>query len=208
MPVWEALERFVAQIGWDLRWRWQGPMKGQLTLFEPPRQGERESVLTLDDQDYFELSSFNRSLESVRNTVYVTFGPPEDRQTVLVTHTPSQTAWRFPRVMWIEEASNSGLQTQAEALRMASAAVKDLAHPKLAMTLTMPFFPWLELHDQITVRGGGKHFDRDMAFVVVGISHELSGGRGVTTLSLQDGAPTSGEGRWLRREFREGVKYL
>ncbi len=207
--LWEALSRFAAQIGWDLRWRWRpgDAYDGAPTFFEPGRDNMVDNYLFRAD-DYYDLSSLPVNLDEVRNSIYVTYGPEANRQTVWHLNLSSIEKYRLTRSMWIEEASNSPLQSEPEANAMALAALRDLSRPKASMSATMPLFPWVELHDRYAFAPNMVHFDSLLSFSTSGYAHEISGGEATTTLNLRDGGPAAGAKSWLRREFRQGVKYL
>ena len=207
MPVWEALERFAMMIGWDLRWRWLpgSRFSGQLTFFEPPR---RKTVpdLILAARDVYSIDTFETSIENIRTEVYVLFGPATARQTVVRAISP--TPYRYHRTMWIEEAEGGPLQTSAEAIRLAELALEDLYLTRYNATVSMRFYPFLELHDTVLLQGNGEQFTTSVYFSVTGISHSLEGGKATTNLTLSAGGPLAGNKRWLRREHRQGVRYL
>lgn len=208
MPVWEALSRFAGMIGWDLRWRWLPGSRttGQLTFFEPGR-ANTSTVLNLFTSHYYELTTFETSLEEIRNRVVVGYGPPEARAYEMAESQESINRYRYPRTMWIEEGSNSPLQTAAEALRLATNALADLSTPMPEASVKMPFYPYLELHDLIRVEGNRQH-NEPLVFTVVGITHSFADGKAYTELKLAEGRSKLGHRSWLRREFRQGVKYL
>jgi hypothetical protein len=200
---------FADQIGWDIRWRWyEGDQyDGAPTFFNPDRT-KTTADYVFGSSDYYDLTAMPYSLDNVRNSVYVSFGPPGARQTSWHANTISRDLYRLNRAMWIEESSDSPLQTMAEASLMSDNILADLAFPKATMTASMPLFPWVELHDVYSFAPNGVHFDTALNFAVAGFSHEISEGEASTSLTLRDGAPAAGSKKWLRREHRQGVKYL
>lgn len=207
MPLYEALSNIVMQFGWDLRYRYTVGNLINLTLYEPDRE-KNTADFSFGPDDYYDLSGMATTLDGVRNRIHLTYGPSGARATVSVESAGSLSKYRIPRVMWIEESSNSPLSLESEASRMALACLKDLAFPKFAMQATMPLFPWAQLGDVYTFTGNDLVFDQSKDFSVAGYTHDIKGGKATTTLRLRDGKPSGAYGRWLQREFRRGVKFL
>lgn len=207
MPLYEAMQNITLQFGWDLRYRYTIGNLINLTLYEPDRE-KSVADFSFGPDDYYDLSGMATTLDGVRNRTHVTFGPSGARETVSVESAASLAKYRIPRVMWIEEASNSPLSSASEASRMALACLKDLAFPKYAMQATMPLFPWAQLGDVYTFTANDLVFDSAKDFSLAGYTHEIKGGKATTTMRLRDGKPSGAYGRWLQREFRRGVKFL
>ncbi len=210
MPVWEALDRLVKMIGWDLRVRWlpNSRTRAQLTLSEPGRANPSVSVYNLGPDNYFSLERFESTTDDVRNYVVVAYGPAESRAFIVRKDQASIDRFRFPRVMWIEEGSDSMLQTEAEAIRLADAALTDLARPRETVVVKMPLFPLYEIGDTVDLGINDDQLKRTTRYNVIDIKHEIQDAQGTTSITLQADAPAMSRGAWKSLEVRGGVKYF
>ena len=208
MPVWEALDRLVMMIGWDLRWRWLPDSRttGQLTLCEPSRS-VANNVKVLGPTEYFSVERFESSTDDIRNMVVVAFGPAETRAYVVRQNAASISRFRFPRIMWIEEGSDSALQSEAEAVRLAEVALKDLERPRETAVVKMPYCPLFEVGDIVDLQDNGEQVKGQTRYSVTGVRHDFGDGTITTTLTLFQDMPVSSVGAWKSLETRSGVKY-
>jgi hypothetical protein len=205
MGTLEAIRRLAAQIGWDVRFRWTG-VAFELAFYEPPRvvAVTPDRVWTRDF--YYSVSQQRYSLEDIRNRVVVAFTQriiSHLRQTVLVQDAGSQTAYGI-RFMEISEAATSGIDTSAEATRMANAILTDLKEPRSFVTLVTPLFYPAQLGDTIEIEKDGVTFDQAIKIVVYSVRHSIADGVHRTEWT---GRQTGGgyRDRWMESEVRPGV---
>lgn len=101
----------------------------------------------------------------------------------------------------VYEPSNSNIDTDEEAYRLATAIVSDLADPTADTGATLrPAAPWFELHDLLklgpdTVR---RRWSTTQTMAVTGVKHHFEGGDCYTRLTFRQAAPTLGTA-WVKR---------
>jgi len=202
--VWEALRALVDQIGFDLRFKWNGSTFA--LTFSQPTRASPPVLRTFQTVDVVEFSTAKISLETIRNAVQVFFSDSQDRDTngvakrkkVVVTDS-SSIATYGRRFMELQESSSSNIDTTAEATALATVAIYDLATPVFEGEPTLQFFPFVEINDFYSFIADGLRFTSTQSLAVIGYTHSISGTEAKTSLRLR-GSPRGGLGRWLQKD--------
>ncbi|RKH03645.1 fibronectin type III domain-containing protein [Corallococcus carmarthensis] len=212
-PLLDAVRFLAGQIGWDVRMRWREDAGAfALTLWSPDRLTDTP-VATFGPDNVLELGELKRNLEHIRNVVEVVYSDKADkdatgtkkRKTVTATSATS-VALYGRRWMQVAEGASSLIDTQAEAQRLADAAIADLSESALSMSPTLPGIHWyLQEADLVQVLPDGVHFDAAQRLGIVSADFECAtNGEARTTLHLQ-GRPSTSRAEWMERDARPGV---
>lgn len=212
-PLLDAVRALAEQIGWDVRMRWREDAGAfALTLWSPDRLMDTP-VATFGPDNVLELGELKRSLEHIRNVVEVVYSDKAEldvtgakkRKTVTSTN-PASVALYGRRWMQVAEGASSLIDTQAEAQRLADAAIADLSESALSLSLTLPGIHWyLQTADLVQVLPDGVHFDSPQRLAIVSVDFECaSSGEARTQLKLQ-GRPCTSRTEWLERDARPGI---
>ncbi|MBN9687117.1 MULTISPECIES: fibronectin type III domain-containing protein [unclassified Corallococcus] len=212
-PILDAVRFLAEQIGWDVRMRWRVDAGAfALTLWSPDRT-TLTPVASYGPDYYLDASPVRQSLEHVRNVVQVVYSDKADldatgarkRKTVEVSNAAS-IALYGRRWMRVAEAASSLIDTAAEALRLANAALADLSESAVSMSLTLPGIHWyLEASDLIEVQPDSVRFDSAQVLAVQSVEFEsASSGEARTKLELR-GRPSTSLAVWASKESRPGV---
>ncbi|MFP2897574.1 fibronectin type III domain-containing protein [Corallococcus sp. 4LFB] len=212
-PLLDAVRTLAEQIGWDVRMRWREDAGAfALTLWSPDRLTDTP-VATFGPDNVEEVGELKRNLEHIRNVVEVVYSDKADldstgakkRKTVTSTNPTSVTLYGR-RWMQVAEGASSLIDTQAEAQRLADAAIADLSESALGMSLTLPGIHWyLQAADLVQVLPDGVHFDTAQQLAIVSADFECaSSGEARTKLQLQ-GRPSTSRAAWMERDARPGI---
>ncbi|MBN8466161.1 fibronectin type III domain-containing protein [Corallococcus exiguus] len=211
-PLMDAMRALAEQIGWDVRMRWREDAGAFALTFWSPDRLTDTPVATFGPDNVLELGELKRSLEHIRNVVEVVYSDKNDkdatgakkRKTVTATN-PSSVALYGRRWMQVAEGASSLIDTQAEAQRLADAAIADLSESALSLSLTLPGIHWyLQAGDLVQVLADGVHFDSPQRLAIVSADFEGTSGEARTKLELQ-GRPSTSRKEWLERDARPGI---
>lgn len=124
---------------------------------------------------------------------------------LVAVDTPSINKYGY-RPVGIYEAGNSNINTDAEAYSLAQAVLSDLAEPTAAVKVTIPFAPWFELDDYISLAADRKRrWSGTLATAITGVEHTLEGGHCYTELTLRNTKPSLGNA-WVDRIRTDELK--
>ncbi|WP_186818039.1 hypothetical protein, partial [Myxococcus virescens] len=204
-PVWDAVRALAEQLGWEVRLRWREGHGWAFTLQCPERLAG-EPVWTFGPAHYGELKQAKRALRDIRNVVEVLYTDKDDRdalgnekrKTVTATN-PTSIAEYGRRYMQVAEASASNINTQAEAQRLADAAIADLSDSSLTLEFEVPYFWPLEVNDMVRVLPDGVTLGAPVELAVVNLDHTFAGGVAKTKLQLR-GRPATSVLEWRARD--------
>ena len=198
-PILTALRNLAAQIGWDVRYRWDtGTSTFRLTLYEPDRTAT-VAQRTFTASDYLDISASTISRKGIRNVVRVVFTDSSDGMARKTSEQSDATsiAKYGRRFMELGEASSSMIDTNAEAIIMSQAILKDLKDPDVTHTIKVPYYWPIMLGDLYQFeQDQGLIFDQAIKLAVVGYDHKYEQGSASTTMSVR-GLPSAGYRRWL-----------
>lgn len=197
VKVLEAVRALALQIGWDVRFRYDDDGEFKLTLYEPDRAADTP-VFTVAADRYYDVRQLEVKLDDIRNVIAVRYFTPAGAAGVQLATNAASVARVGRRYMEIQEAATSNIDSEAEALALAEAAVHDLGVPPVEKELEMDLCWPLQKDDVIDVAANGVHFDETQRFAVVGLRHELANATGRTTVSLR-GAVAGAYREWLMR---------
>lgn len=136
-----------------------------LTLYAPDR------LQTLEDwsfgpDEYGDLESVTRQLVDIRTDVEVVYSDSRDldasgtaKRKKVTASNPSARAQVGRRWMQLAEGASSNIDTEAEAQRLADAAVADLSVSPLTVAMMVDPHPGLELGDVVRVLPDGVRLD-------------------------------------------------
>jgi len=210
-PVMDALQRLVQVNGWDLRYRFADAYGEFRLTFKDPGRLKTEPDFTLWPYSYIDIKQLKIDRIGVRNEIWVWYRPDNDlgneRAVVLGTYPEpvfdSRTSGYGRRVMVIQEADDSPINSEESAQRMADLITFDLAFPKADKIVEMPFCWFLELQDLIRFPSNGVHWDGDLDLAIVGYRHVIDQQQSRTTLTTR-GSPAGSFFRWLSRRPSTG----
>lgn len=192
--LWSALTALTDQIGWLVRYRWNGNTP-ELRLFGPNR-APASADFTLSSVEVRDVQSFDFDGDSIRNSISVLYRVGGVPTTVTRTDSASITAYGT-QSMVIAEAASSQIKGTTAANRMADAILADLKTPVVSHVLTTlhPFWP-AEVGDVFDVPSNTVTHDATQRLAAVSVVHTFEAGGGFTTLGLR-GAPASRGRSWL-----------
>jgi hypothetical protein len=206
----EALSVLTTLIGWEVRYRWHAPAAGFALVLQSPDRTKTAADWTIGADTYEEVGTSRTGRADVRNAWQIVYSDKADldakgtpkRKTVARTDATSIAAYGR-RWAEIAEASSSVIDTQAEAERMADAALADTKDVLYELQLAGPLTWWLELNDLVEVPANLAQFSAVQKLAVASIQHSLSDGEGRSTITLK-GKPSLGVGHWLGLETGKG----
>ncbi|WP_338865182.1 fibronectin type III domain-containing protein [Myxococcus stipitatus] len=211
-PVLDAVRTLAQRIGWDCRMKWR-PSAGAyaLTLYAPDRLQTAEEWAYGPDE-YGEPDSVTRQLTDIRTDVEVVYSDRADldasgvpRRKRVTASNPTVRAQVGRRWMQLVEEDTSNIDSQAEAQRLADAAVADLSVSPLTVGLTVDPHPGMELGDLVRVVPDGIRLDTAQLLAVQEIEHSCSTD-GVARMKLVlRGQPSTSVREWLERDARPGI---
>lgn len=205
-PVLEMMRESAAYCGGSrIRWRYDHAAQcWRLVLYTPDRAASTPTY-TFGPNDILDLGSARLGLEDIRNVVQVVYGPPTSR-TMLTAEDPASIAQYGRRVARIEEASDSVVDTQAEAQALAAAVLADLAQPMRGARLSLPWAPFVRVNDVIRVEPDGYVLRAAVQGGVSRVRHRLTPNEARTEVEIQGNRNPGLYRYWLSRESgRTGV---
>jgi len=205
--VWDAIQEAVGQAGYFIGYRWDsGTGQYRLTLLEPERDKDASTAdFALTSTDDIIVEQLDISDKDIRNVVKVTWRDKATGQRRSVTVTDEASIAQFRRrAMQIEEADTSLIDTEAEARRLADAALADLSQLASTNRIEMPLLPELDIMHGITITN--PRMSEDQTFYgVESVRHTIDyGSNKFRTEVIASGRVIGGHNRWLRMQTRPG----
>ena len=201
-PVLEGVTRLAQVIGWDVRYRWDsGTSSWRFTLQDPDRTKTIPDV-TIGASQYIDVETLAIDRSEVRNSVTVKWGPNTVGGRIAKLYEDGVSISRFrTRSIVIEEASDSAINTEAEADALAAAVLADLANPKAEQAIEMLYFWPVELQDLQRFSPNGVHYNVAQDLAVVRYRHVLgrNGGTEHRTIVQVRGKPAGSYLKWIGR---------
>lgn len=212
VSVWDAIKNVAAQMGWFIGYRWNGA-SFVLTLLEPPRNKTTADYhFDWEDDIYTETLDINDA--DIRNAITLVYKDKTTgkRETLRYTDFPQlrndeskDEYGGLYRVMQIEEADTSLIDTQAKALAFGEKCIWDLSELSATDKLNLPLFPDLDLFSTFTVTNPLTSSTTDF-FAVQSIRHSLRFGENARfrTEVIATGRVVGAKSKWLDMETRPG----
>lgn len=218
--VLDGVRLIAGMIGWDVVSRWLNSASGWRLVFEAPDRTKSTPDLTLGPGLYEMTRRISLGMSEIRNKVIVWYpnGSNLDYQgrqqmaTVNNSHmasavqtiaSNSQSEYGI-KLMEIVYESSSAIDSQAEAIDLAEAAIYDLAEPTMDMEVQIPFWWPLQIRDLLEFEADNINFDSDQQLAVDALEHVFEAGSAYTSVVVS-GKPKLGRRRWLQREARPGL---
>ncbi len=205
-PIWEMMRESAAYCGGSrIRWRYDYRARTwRLVLYTPNRNPSTPDYV-FGTNDIIDLGTTRLGLEDVRNVVEVVYGPPTKRNTLTAT-APDSIARYGRRVTRIEEASDSVVDTQEEAQALAAAILADLSQPMRGARLSLPWAPFVRVHDVVRILPDGHALKAALQGGVSRVRHRISRDEARTELEVQGNRNPGLYRYWLSHEAgRPGV---
>jgi len=197
---WDLCRTFVDQIGWDLRFKWTGsrrqPVLRSIDKDDGSTYTQNGDAGAFTADQYVLDGDVEFESEHVRNIVEVWyFDGPETgprTQTRIRVEDADSIAEFGPLFCQYTLDQTSLINSSAEALTLAGLTLGALSKPAVSLSVRVPFFPWVEVGDGLTLqpRPEGALFDATSGAgtfiaLVQGVSHRTEGGEGSTQLALR-----------------------
>jgi hypothetical protein len=196
VPVLQALRDLAAQIGWDVRYRYDAAGVSRLTFFQPDRTKVAPD-LTFGPGQYFNLPTVAENTQDIRNVGRVYFIDHATGARDFREHSvPSSIATYGRRYIEVNEDAASNIDTGTEALEMVTAMVTDLALPAIAQSMVLRYFWAAQLGDLYSFLANNVHYDVAQQGAVQSIEHELTRESRRTTIGVR-GKPAGLYSTWL-----------
>lgn len=196
----ESVRDSAQRIGWTIRPVWSDTAgEFVLRLYEPPRNSATVAW-TYNRDRYRLIPALVQDRSSIVNHVWVTYPDTDRGSRFTVTSEDTASATQYgERWAQITEADGSPIATEALAQQMADALISDLAEPSVEADVVVPYNPFLDIDDRITVEASPLTHGTDQTLAIVGYSHRFGPGMEQSTLQVR-GKPTGGIRRWKQVE--------
>lgn len=209
--VWGAIQEIANQTGWYLGYRWNGT-QFVLTYMEPPRT-KTTADIELGLNDIYK-ESLETSDADIRNALTLTYRDRELGRRVTLHHTDhpefrneaSKTEYGdLYRIMQIEEADTSLIETQAQALAFGAKCLWDLSEISATDRLDLPLLPEVDVFSTIEVDNPFTSSSKEF-YAVQSVRHSLQFGENgkFRTEILATGRVVGARTKWLEMETRPG----
>jgi hypothetical protein len=209
--VMDAIQELAGQLGWALRYVWNGTVGDfALTFFEPGR-AKVTPDWTISASQYWGVKRLKTSAADVRNWIQVTYGDTSSTDNVgnpgrkfVQARDATSIGLYDEQFMEITESASSHITSASTAQTLANNCLADLKDPKAEHEITCPFFWPVELGDLWQFNANGIHYDSAQKFAIVEIEHSVSVDAQETRV-LSRGSPVASYKNWLERGARPGV---
>ena len=197
--LWAKMTELLDQIGWILRYRWNGPNVAELRLFAPARTGGTSKYTLLP----FEVRSVEEAaldLAGVRNSVQIAYyTAPTAQAYYTATDADSVVAYGGARLLIVAESKSSQINSSATAKRMGDAILSDLRiSPYTHAVKTTHCFWAPESGDIMDVPANDVTHDSTQQLACINVLLQLqSDGEGNTATLQMRGQPASRGKSWL-----------
>lgn len=195
--LWAKMAEVTDQIGWLVRYRWNGPDISELRFFVPDRTAT-VAKYTLIPFEVRSVQGAALDLSGIRNTVQVLY-TVSAVQYYYTAQSGSSVALYGVRKLIIAEAKTSQINSAATAKRMADAILTDTQLPPFTHTLQMTHCFWApEAGDVIDIPSDATTHDQTQRLAVSAIELTLdnNGAGNYATIQFR-GQPASRGRSWL-----------
>lgn len=199
-PILDQVQRLAQLTGWDVRYLWDATTGAfRFTLYDPQREKTVPDV-TFAPNQYIDVQELAVDRTNVRNQILCSYGFATDTSRLVPRGVldVASIARYGRRTLHFIEATESAINTEAEADAMIAYALSDLKEPDAELQVEMFPFPPVELHDLGRFTANGVHFDTNTDLAVTRIRHRFGGDKPRTILGLR-GTPAAYYRGWIRR---------
>lgn len=206
--VLDALNSLAAQIGWSVRYVYDGATDAFKLTFASPDRAKSTADAVWSADSLRELNEVSVGIENVRNWIRVvgydqsilTADGQPTRVEVEAKDTTSITDYgeAFAEV---SHTATAQIDTTAELQTLANRVLADLAQPVMSHAASVPFFPWAQLGDVYNFPADGLRYDTTQSLAVIGIAHECSEGVATTSLQCRAAKPVAGATNFWHSKF-------
>ena len=210
VSVWDAIQNIAKQMAWFLGYRWDGT-QFVLTFLEPPRN-KTTADFRLDWEDDIYRETLEIGDSEIRNALTITYRDKTTGKRVTLRHTehsqlrndPSIEEYRR-RIMQIEEADLSLIDTQEKALAFGEMCIWDVSELSATDRLDLPLLPEMDLFSTMLVTNPQTSSTTDF-FAAQSIRHTIKIGDRATyrTGVIATGRVVGARQKWLDMETRPG----
>ena len=191
--LWAKMSELVDQIGWIIRYRWNGPHISELVLIEPDRAAT-VAKYTLTNTEVADVQEASLDLAGVRNLVQIFYN---GTSFFTATSSASIDAYRLRKLI-IAESATSQIDTAAAAERMGRAILSDMELPEFTHAITHQHAFWpAEAGDVIEIAPNDVTHDGAQTLAVTSVVLTLDGRRSSCVMQMR-GKPASRGKSWLR----------
>jgi hypothetical protein len=203
--VMSALQRAAELAVADFRYAWDDTTSAYRPTLTYPDRTSPTSAATFGSSQIVGWQQFEIDRLEVRNVIAISYRPKNStsRSSVTVTSNDltsptSDSITRFGRrVLTIQEADDSAIDTSTEATNMGRLICRDTCDPKAKGEIEILPDWRIELNDYLTF-SPNKYFDIAQDLAVVGIRESFEQNRQRMFLTLR-GLPSAGYQRWRTR---------
>lgn len=196
--LWAKMAELTDQIGWLVRYRWNGPDLSELRFFAPDRTAAAARYTIIP----FEVATVQGAaldLAGLRNTVQIIY-TISGVQSYYTAISGSSVALYGTRKLIIKEAATSQINSAATAKRMADAILADIELPPFTHTFGITHCFWApEAGDVIDVPANDTTHSATQRLAVAAITLTLDNAtpNGNSAVLLMRGKPASRGTSWL-----------
>lgn len=197
----QALQDLAALIGWVVRYRWSETAGDfALTLYEPERT-KTVADWVVTRKQLLKVNRLGLSRDAIRNAIRLEYTDSATGNLAFVFVKDDASIAKYGRRFMRLVETASPIDTEAEALAMANAALADLSAPPAEFEAELLYFWPVEVGDVLTIQAKPGVWDRDQTLAVVAVRNSLVRGKRRTVVTLR-GTPAGAYRVWLRREVQ------
>lgn len=197
-PTMTAIQRAAELAASDFRFAWDEVSGSYVPTLSVPDRTSPTSSWTFSSADVIGWKRVDLDRLSVRNQVIISYRSKDSTYRSLVTVEDLASVGLYGRrVLTIQEADDSAIDSATEATTLANLILADLKDPRADAEVEMLPDWRVELNDFVTF-SGNRFFDLDQDLAVVGIKYVLTPDSQRMFLTLR-GNPSAGYRRWIER---------
>lgn len=197
----DAARTLAQQIGWDLRYRWNGNTP-QLQLFDPGRSKTFTNLVTgftIGPGEYTSVTKMTIDDQWVRNDGKLKYRDATTGLQAEVTSSDAASINTFGRrPIHLDERSTRNIDSAAEAQNMLDIVIADLKYPFADHAIDTYLLWPLELNDLLQFAANDVHYDAAQTYAIVGYTHTIRKGH-MSSSFLTRGTPSGGYLTWIRK---------
>lgn len=179
-----GIRSLAAEMGWDVKFRYDAAGNFRLTLFNP--RATSTPIDSFDGNEYFEIPRFAIPDDDVRNYLDLYYTDKTSGQQTFVTKTNAASITKYgEKYHRITLGSLSPVNTAALANALAANIDSDLALPYSVQQMQTSFAWFIATNDTYTFQPNGKLYDTAQNLAVMGFEHTLQGHDGTSVVDCR-----------------------